>query len=781
MNSKDPTPPLPPNREPARPMDSWHLGGVLQCLLWLAVVLVAGSAIHAQRPPHALGEDAPLDQFSAARAIAEVRHFAQRPHPVGSAEQERVRAYLVGKSTALNVHPRVESGTGVLELRDRDVVAGAVHDIVATLPGSSNQKAVVLVAHYDSVPLGPGAGDDGASVATILETLRALQAGPPLKNDVRILFTDGEEAGLLGASAYVSAHPELVRDVGLVMNFEGRGSSGPVSMFETSNANGWLVRQFAAAAPYPNASSLTYTVYKMLPNDTDLTVFKHAGLAGLNFAFIGGVQDYHTALDNVANLEPATVQHMGSYALALTRHFGNLSFAHTRQPDRVYFNGWGNHLVQYSRWVMWVLLAIAAGLLAAVVTIGVRQRRMKVTHVLIGFAGFVLLLLAVLASVYAAWWLIDLVIGKRLLVGDTRSNDLLVGGLVLAGVAGAALMQRWLVRRRDWLAPVVGTLFGSGVLMVVVCILLPGGSYLLEWPLIASLLGVLLALWSRRVSSAALWLALGAVPALLLFAPLIDWMLVTLSLNKVSVPVIAVLLGLLMTVATPLLTYLSHAWRISVPLLLLGAVGCFVYGGTLSHFSVAHPKRDTLYYAVDADQGTALWISYDAAPDAWTTQFLGAHPTRGTAPAFAMAAAVPTLSAAAPLLSFAAPVATVVDDSFDDGTRTLTVHIVSPRHADALLLQLGPASKLLSVAWDGHRIPVNRGANATAPWILTYAGLPAAGVDLELRVAGKEPLECRLGDRSLGLPGLPGRAESPMHNAILVYGNNVTVSRKCTL
>lgn len=781
MNSQNPTMPLPSNREQARGMDSWHLGGAFQCLLWLVVILIAGSAIRAQRPPHALGVDAPLDQFSAARAMDEVRQIAQLPHPVGSVEQERVRSYLVGKLAALNANPRVEAGTGVLEIRDRKVVAGAVHNIVATLPGTSNQQAVLLVAHYDSVPLGPGAGDDGASVATILETLRALQAGPPLKNDVRVVFTDGEEAGLLGASAYVAAHPQIVRDVGVVMNFEGRGSSGPVGMFETSTANGWLVQQFAAAAPYPNASSLTYTVYKMLPNDTDLTVFKRAGLAGLNFAFIGGLQDYHTSLDSVANLEPATVQHMGSYALALTRHFGNVSFADTRQPDRVYFNGWGNHLVQYSQWVMWALLAVAGVLLAAVVTIGVRRRRMKFTHVLMGFGGFFLMLLAVLASVYAAWWLIDLLIGKRLLVGDTRSNQLIVGGLVLVGTAGAALMQRWLVRRRDWLAPVVGTLFGFGVLTLVVSVLLPGGSFLLEWPLITSMLGVLLALLSRRVSSAALWLALGAVPALLLFAPVIDSMLVTLSLNTVSVAIVAVLLGLLMTVATPLFTCLSHAWRISVPMLLVGAVSCFVYGGVSSHFSVTHPQRDTLYYAVDADLNTALWISYDAAPDVWTTQFLGAHPTRGTAPAFAMAAAVPTLSAAAPLLPFAAPVTTVVDDSLDGGVRTLTVHIVSPRHADTLLLELGAASKLLSVAWDGHRVKVNRGADATAPWMLTYAGMPAAGVNLELRIAGNGPLECRVGDRSLGLPTLPEHEKSARHNTILVYGDNVTVSRKCTL
>src|SRR5207249_5261569 len=107
-------------------------------------------------------------------------------------------------------------GTGYQE-------AGGVQNIMARLPGREpGGSDVLLMAHYDGVEAGPAAADDGAGSAAILETLRALRAGPPLAHDVVALFTDGEEAGLLGAAAFVREHP-WAKDVGIALNFEARG------------------------------------------------------------------------------------------------------------------------------------------------------------------------------------------------------------------------------------------------------------------------------------------------------------------------------------------------------------------------------------------------------------------------------------------------------------------------------------------------------------------------------------------------------------------------------
>jgi len=106
--------------------------------------------------------------------------------------------------------------------------------VIVRVPGTrSSAPDVLITAHYDSVPVGPGAGDDGVSVAAMLETMRALKAGKPLKNDVVFLFTDGEELGWLGAKAFAQQDPEMDR-VGVAFAFEGWPKSGPTEMRATS-------------------------------------------------------------------------------------------------------------------------------------------------------------------------------------------------------------------------------------------------------------------------------------------------------------------------------------------------------------------------------------------------------------------------------------------------------------------------------------------------------------------------------------------------------------------
>src|ERR1022692_4198036 len=243
-------------------------------------------------PPPAVPATAPPTDFSAARALAHLRVFARVPHPVGTAAHDTVRS------------PRWGSPYN----------AATVYNVLARLPGAASTKAVMLAGHYDSVSAGPGASDDGHAVALELETLRALLAGPRLRNDVVFLFTDSEESGSLGAEGFLEHHP-LAKQIGLVMNFEARGTSGPAMMFETSEGNGKIVREFAAAAPHPVTSSLSYEAYKLLPNDTDLTFFKQGGLAGLGFAYVNDVAYYHTQYDDVAHLDPRSLQQEGAYAL----------------------------------------------------------------------------------------------------------------------------------------------------------------------------------------------------------------------------------------------------------------------------------------------------------------------------------------------------------------------------------------------------------------------------------------------------------------------------------
>ena len=269
--------------------------GTAAALLVLCALIVR----RVDEPPAPVPASAPPTEFSAERAFAHVREIAQRPHPIGSADNARVRDYIVGRLRALGLEPQVQEATGV---GTRYGVAGHVRNILARVPGRTpGGLAVVLMAHYDGVAGGPAAGDDAAGTAAVLETVRALRAGPPLAHDVMVVITDGEEAGLLGAAAFVREHP-WARDVGVTLNFEARGTSGRSYMFETGAGNLDVARQLRHAGDV-SATSLSVTVYRTLPNDTDLSEVAVLGKPALNFAFADGVERYHTAHDDVFYLD----------------------------------------------------------------------------------------------------------------------------------------------------------------------------------------------------------------------------------------------------------------------------------------------------------------------------------------------------------------------------------------------------------------------------------------------------------------------------------------------
>lgn len=265
------------------PRRSWELkysAGILTFLFLMFWVILS---LYQASPPAAVSANAPAADFSSGRAMTHVQMLAKQPHPMGSIEHGVVRDYIFNTLATNGLQPSIQTATAVNRTADSMLVAATTQNVVARLQGTNNTKALLLSSHYDSRPQAFGASDDGAGVAAMLETLRALKSGAPLQNDVIFLFTDGEEDGLLGANAFTDEHP-WAKDVGVVLNFDARGNSGPSMMFETSKSNGWLIQEFAKAAPYPVANSLLVEVYRLLPNSTDFTVFNAHGIQGLNFA-----------------------------------------------------------------------------------------------------------------------------------------------------------------------------------------------------------------------------------------------------------------------------------------------------------------------------------------------------------------------------------------------------------------------------------------------------------------------------------------------------------------
>jgi hypothetical protein len=348
-----------------RGLDLGRIGtlAALVACIWLL------SSYHQSRP-EALGLNAPAAQFSAARADVVLGRVLgnQQPHPAGSAEGQAVQARLLHELDLLDVHARtVNEMSCNLEPRWSAVSCGSVRNIIASVsPGQENNKskAILLMAHADSVAAGPGAADDGSGVAILLETIRALKArGLQGEHPIIALFTDGEEAGLLGAAAYLR-DPDARAQIGAVINVEARGNQGPSYLFQTSAGNARLIDLYAASVPQYATSSLYGEIYKYLPNDTDLTPMLAAGVPGYNFAFIGNFAHYHTSLDRRENIDPRSLQQQGDAALALTDALARTDLASLKAGDAIYLDVLGRWLPRLT--VRWALpLSVAAFVLIA--------------------------------------------------------------------------------------------------------------------------------------------------------------------------------------------------------------------------------------------------------------------------------------------------------------------------------------------------------------------------------------------------------------------------------
>ncbi len=756
-NVEDATREIGGSKQPKQEASSLSL---LSALAWCFISLLAAVAIVEIKPPDTIPATAPQDEFSAERALSHVRAIAAVAHPIGSNADAVAREYLVAQLSAFGMNPQVATAIGIHN-GFRVLIAGNTHDVIARLPGSANSRAVMLMAHYDSVPTGPGAADDAAGVAAILEAVRALRAGPPLKNDLIVLLTDGEEAGLLGGEAFVASHPWM-KDVGLVMNFEARGNRGPSLLFETSANNASLINEVANAAPYPTGSSLFYALYKLLPNDTDFSEFRTEGTPGLNFAFGGHLEAYHSWLDRADNLDTASLQHQGSYALALTRQFGQMDLNKLKQQtgDDVFFDWLGYNLIAYSQ--RWVLIgeAVATLLLVLTVALSVWRTQVKMGRLLWALSLCLVVVITIPVTMTAAAWLLLHLLGGRMLLGDTSANSFLLVGLTVMGAAiGCTVVAR--LRRRFNLQE----LSLAGLLVVcalswAVALLLPAGSYLLFWPLLFTAIGLsVLGLLKAKSLRAQVFATLaGAVITILLFAPIAYLLYIFLTLNLVSVAAVGLLLGLFFIICTPLINLAAPQplWR-KVVLILLGSAGVFLGVGIVqSHSSAQHPRQDTLLYSLNADDNTAVWISYDNALDSYTAHFFPEGTSRNRPiPAFLTGSQRQVLVSPAPVVDLHPPISEIKADEQAGNLHKIRLNVRSQRDANYIVVRLDPSANLIALKISGRTMTLHSKSGSSP--IFLY-GMGTQGADLELTLNTPHSVSFWISDSSVGLPTTQRRA-----------------------
>ncbi|MFC1879634.1 M20/M25/M40 family metallo-hydrolase [Chloroflexota bacterium] len=378
-------------------------------IIFAAIAAAVFVAIDQTLPPNALPASTPDTKFSAERAIGHIKVIAQEPRISGSPGYKNARDYVMSELTALGLTPEIQRATvtvpaELLATLGRspdlpDLPPDEVENIIALIEGTQAQQAILLVVHLDSRG-GPGATDNGSGVAVLLETARALRAGPPLRNSIILLFTDKEETGLYGAQAFITEHPSI-DDVRLVINFDAGGLSGPSELTNISPDNGWLIRELAKADSYIYGSSASGE------GSSDFNAFKFYGFSGYAFDYSWD-RRIHTPNDNVENLNPASIQHQGYHALSLARHFGNLdSLVDPKDPNPIYFNVLRLGFVHYpTTWAIPIALVVVL-VFAGIVALGFRRKVLTPSGFGLGALVFVISLITAPLLVSALWGLLS--------------------------------------------------------------------------------------------------------------------------------------------------------------------------------------------------------------------------------------------------------------------------------------------------------------------------------------------------------------------------------------
>ena len=726
----------------------------LSAVLIAVFALAAMLSLRGNRPPAPLGRDTPTDAFSALRARDVLARILGDggPHPTGSAANAAVRDRIVEEFARLGVAAKVQ----------RRFVCGTstcatIENIVARLPGAGPEHAVLLSAHYDSVAAGPGAGDDGAGVAALVEVARALKAGPPLPRDVWLLVNDGEEIDLLGAEAFVRG-PEFA-NIATVVNLEARGTTGASLLIETQPGNAAIVAGVRRALARPAGTSLDYEIYKTLPNDTDFTVYRREGRSGVSFALAQGASRYHTPLDNLANLDPGSLQHHGDNMLAMARELASAQADLKRPHDAVFFNVFGDTLASWP--VTWNPALLLLGLVAWTLLVArlVRAKQVRALPVL----GASLAAVLVLAVPAGLGWAMHSLLGA---FGATPSpwtaqEPSLIATFALLAVATMALLARPMSRWFGTSTVAVASLLPFALIAIAAVLAMPGASHAGLLPLVAGALAG--HAWPRRP---ALWAGLAAVVAAMLWFPYVVYSYT--AIGHPGLPVAALLMGLALLPLLPALAGLGRGAPVLGGVAVVGTLAFATLAVARPAFDAKVPRPVNLVYAGSGSEARVFVNPFTALPSAFL-------------PAAGFAATAAKMLPWSPLErhagrkgpALAPPAIEIVRDSVSAGRRHVQLRLRSMRGATEAGLRLPGHVDMASVRIDGQPLqPARHEPSAPAPFRgISMIGLPAWGMLIDFEVGANEAIELYGVDSSAGIPAALAdvvrardRIAVPIHN-----------------
>ena len=652
-------------------------------------------------------------KFSTERALIHLREITKAPHYIGTEEHARVREYIVEQLNGLGLKTEIQEG---FIINPKWKSLDKPKNILAKIKGSGNGKSLLLLSHYDSA-LTPsfGASDAGSGVVTILETIRAFQASAKTPtNDIIVLFTDAEEVGLDGARLFVKNHP-WAKNVGIALNFEARGSGGPSNMIvETNSGNKNLINAFMEAdVKFPVASSLMYSIYKMLPNDTDSTVLRQGGdIDGFFFAFIDDHFDYHTANDNFENLDRNTLQHQGEYLLPLVHYFADADLSSLKSSeDHVYINVPILKMISYPfAWII-PMLILAISVFIVLIVYGLNKKVLSGKTIARSFVPFLLAFVSCGLIGFYGWKLLLVLYPQysEIQHGFTYNGHTYISFFVLVSLAILFGVYHRYSKKTNLASLLIAPLIFWLLINVIVAIYLKGAAFFI----IPVFLG-LLSLWiliRQEKPNLILMVIIGAL-AIFMFVPLIQFFPVGLGLKMLvgSCLITALLFGILL----PVFGFYSKKGILSAVFILL-AIVFFIKAHLTSNFTAERQKPNSLVYYYDADTDETYWATYDKILDDWTKGYLGENPEEasnyithasGSKYAKGYSFAVEAPAKKIPLFKAVLNSDTIIND-----IKKRTFTIIPNRNVNQISLYVAEGVEFDFLSFNGQSLPLNNNEN----------------------------------------------------------------------
>ncbi|MEF2245665.1 M20/M25/M40 family metallo-hydrolase [Paenibacillus sp. IITD108] len=717
-----------------------HPGKAWYSLVLLLVFILL--SVYMDWPPKPQSEITVGTEFSAERAFQHLEVIAQKPHPTGSLENEKVRQYLVDQLKILGLDPQVEQRSH-LDVRYDFVNSVEVYNVVGSIKGSDGGKKVVLMAHYDSVPTGPGANDNGVAVAALLETARILKTAPQPKNDILFVFTDAEEMGLIGAKEYW-ADPARIGNTGIVINLEARGSKGSSLMFQTSRHNEWLIQEFGKVAPNPVTSSLLSSFYEKMPNDTDLTIAIEAGLPSLNFAYGQGWTAYHSTMDNIESVHLGTLQHHGENALQLARHFGQIDFNDlAATSNRVFFSFLGQ-VVHYPEGLA-VPIAIFLFALYLTVLIGAfRKKVISFAQIGTGFLAIFTSIAGSLLVILPLWFLVNKLWAHKmsLLDGGGLHDGMLYNLSFLLITVGLCLfVWNCFKRKLNRFAVVLSAMLLWLIILVLLTLYLKGATYLFAFPLLINLVVLGVSLFRPepdKMIRHPIALAVVCFVPVILFTSVFQLLYSFLPVDlNVFINVIAVLLLAFLYVPVGEIGHASR-WTPIVPTGI--AVVLLIISWALAAPTEQRQVNSNLFYVLDDETQEAQWVTM-FPPNEWTKQYVDEGSQSGLENILSGAGYSPVWTGIGPVVPVNSPEINIIEKSTNNGEQNIQLKIKTEEHTRVLYLTLTNPSPSTSVQLGDRIIPM---ALENESLTIRQTGLPQEGLTLHIKGPASEALELQL-------------------------------------